>query len=102
MIDNKRTVAATYFNWKDSDYNEFGEPGASCEHTYNRLAFACPGCGRWGSIRAEAPKPSESPSWGITEGSLADPTTLTLVPSINCTGCCGWHGYLTKGVYRSC
>lgn len=100
-INNKRTCPAVYFNWKEADYPENSEPGSTCRHTYDRLAFSCPGCGRWGSIRVGSPKPEESPSWAILEGSVDDPATLSLSPSINCVGCCGWHGYLTQGVYKS-
>jgi hypothetical protein len=102
MIDNKRTVAATLLNWKEAGYPDTGEPGQSCRYVDGHFMFACPGCGRWGGIRVGAQKPPESPSWAITEGSVDDPTTLSLSPSINCVGCCGWHGYLTKGVYKSC
>jgi predicted RNA-binding Zn-ribbon protein involved in translation (DUF1610 family) len=78
------------------------EPGASqaqekYEHT---LIFACPGCGRVGSIRCTNPK--EKGSWLIEAGSLQDLENLTLHPSINCIGCCQWHGYLKKGVYVPC
>lgn len=102
-VNNQRTCPAFYYNWKENDYPEYGEPGASCRHTEDgHFIFACPGCGRFGGIRTGSPKPSESPSWGITEGSVDDPTSLSLTPSINCVGCCGWHGYLTKGIYKSC
>lgn len=70
----------------------------------DHLLFACPGCGRTGAIRAAHPKPDNGngATWDITGGSLDDVTTLTLNPSINCVGCCGWHGYLRNGVFESC
>ncbi len=77
-------------------------PGKGRRFLDDVLLFTCPGCGRLGSIRATHPKPSVSPSWDITAGSLDDITTLTLTPSIHCQGCCGWHGYLTNGEFRSC
>lgn len=101
-IDAKRTVNATLFDWSGLDHPDYYEPGAS-QHLYpGHLAFACPGCGRVGAILAGEQKPVPSPSWKIESGILDDPTTLTLSPSINCVGCCGWHGYLRNGVYVSC
>lgn len=77
-------------------------PGDCVRSDQGRFLFACPGCGRLGSIRVGAPKPSDRPSWCIASGSLDDPATLTLSPSIHCVGCCGWHGYLRGGVFESC
>jgi hypothetical protein len=47
-----------------------------------------------------------SRGWTVTAGDWTDPTTLSLQPSIYhpATGTpkgCGWHGYLTGGVFRS-
>lgn len=67
-----------------------------------KLYFACPGCGAWGGVRIGHPKPEKSPSWDIVSGMPEDPSALTLAPSINCIGCCGWHGYLKNGVFESC
>jgi hypothetical protein len=47
-----------------------------------------------------AEKPKTGPSWAIT-GNVSEIETVTLSPSINCIGCCGWHGYLTRGVFNS-
>lgn len=116
QIDPKRTVKATPRVVFDPDGGAPDgidvEPGV-CQprepyrgYTHRRLAFACPGCASWGSIpcrkAGEAFDPRESNGWEITAGTLDDPTTLTLSPSIHCVGCCGWHGYLTDGVFRSC
>lgn len=101
-VDPRRTCKATPFDWPAADYPDAGEPGQACQLHERLLQFACPGCGRFGAIRCGSPKPGESPSWVIAAGSLADPTTLTLTPSINCVGCCGWHGYLTAGEFKSC
>lgn len=78
--------------------------------TVRRLAFACPGCGSWGSIACGSPKPTDGvggqkvtgPTWDIAGGTLDDPSTLSLSPSIHCVGCCGWHGYLTAGEFKPC
>lgn len=102
VIDAKRTVPATPFNWKGNDYPDYGEPGAGGRHAADCYVFACPGCGRFSGITVGHPKPAESPSWDVAAGSLDDVTSLTLMPSINCVGCCGWHGYLRGGVFVSC
>lgn len=73
---------------------EAGDPGI--RHTI--LIFNCPGCGRFGSIPVGRTKPPIGPSWEMSGEGLA----LTLKPSINCVGCCGWHGFLTDGVFVSC
>lgn len=73
--------------------------GVCWEAPGGELGFACPGCGRAGAIRVGNPKPDETPSWLVKAGSVAEPGKLTLEPSINCKGCCGWHGYLIGGVF---
>lgn len=84
------------------EYRDGLEPGSCVWHPErNRLSFACPGCGLFGGILCGKPKPAERPSWDIVKGDPADPSTLTLSPSIHCVGCCGWHGYLQNGVFNS-
>mgnify|MGYP007089154836 CR=1 FL=1 len=78
---------------------ETAELGACYKMNHDHLGFSCPGCGRFGAIQAGSPKPADRPSWLIEQGTLDDPASLTLSPSINCVGCCGWHGYLRKGVF---
>ncbi len=97
-VDPKRTgVRAKLI----ADFEFDAEPG-QCLRNGDRLMFACPGCGQWGGVSAGTPKPAQGPSWQIVAGTLDDPATLTLAPSINCIGCCGWHGYLKNGVFESC
>lgn len=107
-VDVRRTVKATHAAVDDA-YLQPGEhchtePGKARKYGNNLFMFACPGCGVTGSIRAGHPKPDNSngATWDVTGGSLDDPTTLTLSPSINCVGCCGWHGWLKGGVFESC
>lgn len=103
-VDPKRTVAASRTDdaWPDGGHAAPGAVYIDRDETYkDHLLFACPGCGRMGSIRAERVKPP-SPSWQIVAGELAAPESLTLAPSIHCVGCCGWHGYLRNGVFESC
>lgn len=104
-IDPKRTVDAT----PDApDYEEeYGPPGSMSitrtKGVVDGMLLCCPGCGRRSWMRcAETVKPSQSPSWLIAEGSAEDVRTLSLAPSVNCQGCCGWHGYLIKGTWRPC
>ena len=103
-VDPKRTVKARnvhVFEADGSAPNGIEEEPGVCQRTSpDRLMFCCPGCGLWGGVRATHPK--ESSSWDIIAGSLDDVTTLTLAPSINCIGCCGWHGHLKNGVFESC
>lgn len=118
--DPRRTVRARKVNTFDerggAPNSLDGAPGdAQKRRPYTgenveRLMFACPGCAGWGSIACGKPKPTDGindqvvkgPTWEIVSGSLDDPETLTLSPSIHCVGCCGWHGYLRNGVFESC
>lgn len=63
--------------------------------------LACPGCGWVSAMRAGDIKPAHTPSWRVAFGSLYQPTGMSLRPSINCVGCCGWHGWLTRGVFHT-
>lgn len=59
----------------------------------------CPGCGREGGQHLRkpgTPHPPDRASWEIS----GLPDKPTLKPSVNCEGCCGWHGYLTDGVWH--
>lgn len=102
--DVKRTVKATVI----TEYPDDVAPPGSCYippaegWSPESFCFACPGCQQFGHIRVGNPKPEGSPSWKIEKGTREDPATLTLSPSIHCAGCCGWHGYLTDGVFKSC
>lgn len=105
VIDSKRTnLKATSFDPNSADDEGFwpdrAEPGAICQHPNLRsiLMIACPGCGHVSGMEVGNPKPANSPSWLII-GDVAKPESVTLEPSINCVGCCGWHGYLRNGVY---
>lgn len=104
-LDVKRTCPATQLpDWPEGEIPECGEygvPGAG-RRTFeagSHYSFACPGCGRFGGINCTRPKTPHS--WDLVSGSLDDVTTLTLAPSIHCVGCCGWHGFLREGVFKS-
>lgn len=103
-VNKTRTVAATRTAeaWPDGEYTTPGAVFIDADNTYkDHLLFACPGCGRMGSIRATHPKDQGGRSWDITKGKLTEPESLTLSPSINCVGCCGWHGHLVDGEFKS-
>lgn len=74
------------------------EPDGAVEE----LAIACPGCGRRSMLPLVA---GRNCRWTITAGDVRDPASLTLTPSIfhrTEDGGCGWHGYLTNGVFTPC
>ena len=93
-VKAKRTV----FTLVDGMYPDQAAPG-EYELTAGDpiMMIACPGCGHVSGIRVGNPKPADTPSWAIA----GDPNSPTLSPSINCVGCCGWHGYLRNGVFDS-
>lgn len=103
-VDPKRTgVKAVLSEWYEPPLEcvngrWYGPPGTMVRRhdTESGLNFliACPGCGQMGTARDGA-------KWRITGGSEDDVTTLSVQPSI-LKSCCGWHGYLTNGVFISC
>lgn len=57
---------------------------------YRQLIIVCPGCG-------EKSSSAQTHKW--------DAETLTYTPSIvhdKELGGCGWHGWLTKGIFTEC
>lgn len=85
----------------DDGYPSHAEPGAFELHPGDRvLALACPGCGHVSGMAVGNPKPpnENGATWLMT----GVPPAITLSPSINCVGCCGWHGWLRDGVFHSC
>lgn len=62
-----------------------------------RIMLKCPGCGEASSMhcRIAGALHPEGPSWVLTN--VAD--GITMAPSINCVGCCGWHGWLKGGEF---
>lgn len=79
------------FLWRFADRE--ANPGGAAGH----IMMKCPGCGSESGMLCYAPgqtKPA-SPSWELS----GLPDKITLKPSINCVGCCGWHAYLTNGVF---
>lgn len=97
-VDVRRTVPARLV--EDIDAEGQCEPGC-VQHIANGYFMACPGC----AMQMVLPV-GGSRGWTVTAGDWTDPTTLSLQPSIYhpATGTpkgCGWHGYLTGGVFRS-
>lgn len=101
--DPRRTgvrLTRTVFQDEDGCLPSHAEPG-QCETGKDYILLACPGCGSVSSMSVGSPKPGRSPSWEITAGNLGDQLEhLTLSPSVNCTGCCSWHGWLKDGVFH--
>ena len=74
------------------------EPNGAVEE----LAIACPGCGRRSLLPLVK---GHHCRWTVTAGDVRNIESLTLSPSIFHRvedGGCGWHGYLTKGVFEPC
>ena len=101
-VNPKRTgLKVIPHQFAEDEFLGYVEPG-SLQQKFDGILLACPGCGRVSHMTVGHPKPSKSPSWDVVSGDLANPVTLTLSPSINCVGCCQWHGYLRNGVFESC
>lgn len=65
--------------------------------------FGCPGCGSTCILHLGTGPANHT--WQVTEGDASKPETVTLAPSILHApqhGGCGWHGYLTRGVFTPC
>lgn len=61
------------------------------------LMFVCPcGCGSVGAVTVQVGYGSKVWDWNGNE------VRPTLTPSILKTSPCGWHGYLTDGVFVPC
>lgn len=100
-VDKERTgVKAIPVEFNDEEIAGYGIPG-SVEFKGDYLILACPGCGHVSGMLVGNPKPKAKPSWHLVCGSPQELTTATLSPSINCVGCCGWHGWLKNGVFES-
>ncbi len=81
-------------------YAEYAEPGwfeLRVGEKGTLMMLACPGCGRVSGMTVGNPKPDNGngATWLLT-GPAESPT---LHPSVNCVGCCGWHGWLKNGVF---
>jgi len=64
------------------------------ENKHAGLIFICPcGCSTVHSIDVQPPKRQNTWTWN---GDVEKPTVM---PSIQCNTPCGWHGYLTNGVF---
>ncbi len=96
-VDVRRTVPARRV--EDLDAENVGPGCMMLNSRHQGYLFACPGCAMHLSLPVSGPQ-----AWTVTAGDVEHPETLTLSPSIlhpvNGNGC-GWHGYLTGGVFRS-
>lgn len=64
------------------------------------LGFGCPGCG--GASILHLGSGPDRHTWQVTGGDPSKPESLSVRPSIHHSGGCGWHGYLTDGVFAPC
>lgn len=64
--------------------------------------FGCPGCGAQLSLPIN-PRPGRI-AWTVTAGDARTGAGLTLSPSVHHVAPqgCGWHGFLTNGVFAPC
>lgn len=105
--DTRRTVPARMVD----DLDVPGDDGPGCMLALNAredggpcpgYLFACPGCGQHSGLYLHPPDPG-TPRWRVTAGSAERAEGLTLAPSIHhAVASCGWHGYLTGGVFVPC
>lgn len=81
------------FKFEDSQNGEIDDPKLA-----RVMEYVCPRTGKYcGTIRVAYPdKPANGPSWTF-DGNFDAPS---LTPSINCVSGCGWHGYLTAGIWK--
>ena len=90
--------------YKDfDDFRANGKAGSICfcesvEHGVQGFAYKCAGCGEESYLPVnDLNKVAEKPQWNW-DGNRELPT---LTPSIFHRSSCGWHGYLTKGIFTS-
>jgi hypothetical protein len=61
------------------------------------MKFVCPcGCGELDCIPVDQQPSEHGWTWN------GDMNLPTLRPSLQRTGGCGWHGYLTDGIFKPC
>lgn len=106
-VDTRRTVPARMVD-------DLDVPGDDCPGCMLPLSpredggpcpgylFACPGCGEHSGLYLHPVDPGV-PRWRVTAGEATRAEGLTLSPSIHhAVARCGWHGYLTNGVFTPC
>ena len=90
QVDPKRTNVVTIRRFAMPPEGGYNMPGEwNLIDGGKHLVLACPGCGWTAAMRVGDPKPSDSPSWAF----FTQDGALTLHPSVNCEGCCGWCKY---------
>lgn len=100
----------------DAQARFHGQPGDmmrtfNADGSLNGFLIACPNCGVFGALGINSKQANWTVAKGLTNvggvtldagpGDLNDVTTLSLTPSI-LKRCCGWHGYLRRGVFEQC
>ncbi len=106
-IDLKRSVPAKLVHAGKWDELEPGDAillTSRDDKSVIGLLCSCPGCGKHLALDFVRERP-DHPRWNVAAGDPSKPETLTLSPSIlhdPAKGACGWHGYLTNGVFTPC
>lgn len=106
-VDTRRTVAARTVD--DLDVEGDGVPGCMLPLNAREdggpcpgYLFACPGCGQHSALTLHPADPG-TPRWRVIGGEATRAEGLTLAPSIHhAVASCGWHGFLTNGVFVPC
>jgi len=70
----------------------YGEPDSLAS-----LLYHCPGCGKLVSCSIK-PRQENGPSWEFS-GTKEQPTLKPSIIHDKTKGGCGWHGWLTNGVF---
>lgn len=98
-MSTKLTIADSFDSLASAGRGAIYFPQKSVTVGVRSIILNCPGCGDPSAmtVYSGCPKPP-SPSWEIS----GEGENLTLNPSINCVGCCKWHGWLTNGEYKPC
>ncbi len=95
--------------YKDfDDFRANGKAGAICfcesvEHGVQGFAYKCAGCGHESYLPVVAPPEivkKNKPEWNW-DGNRELPTLKPSIFHNKEKGGCGWHGYLTKGIFTS-
>jgi hypothetical protein len=102
VVDVRRTVRLSIVKFPE-DWPDYALPGQAeiiCVKPDGCVLLnACPGCGQVSGMKIGFRTKPDAPGWLLTVGDPDDAMTWTVIPSINCVGCCGWHGYLRAGVF---
>ncbi len=84
--------------WDDDTKPGEGKYGSD-DGRLSAILYRCPGCGE--PVSCDLKPTDRKPSWEMT-GTKEKPTLNPSIIHDKKLGGCGWHGYLTDGVFRPC